>query len=144
VDRREPFLDPEQQTEHQPQPSAGHRTAAWRPNRRARQLAPRYHDTVLAVLGGTGEAFEVWENPLPGLRNLGVSLSRQGFMLLPASLTGHLPAGVRGLVVGDDLSTIDLALSWTVPASAAVRLLVDTAERMARAQGWPRPGRRPA
>ena len=107
-----------------------------------RHLAPRYHDTVLAALHSTGEAFEVWENPLPGLRNLGVSLSREGFMLLPDSLTGHLPAGVCGLAISDELPTIDLALSWTVPASAAARLLVDTAERMARAESWPRPGRR--
>jgi len=103
-----------------------------------RARAPRYYDDLLAALQGTGETFEVWENPLPGLRSLNVSLSERGFMVLPAALAGQLPAGVVCLALTDDLPTIDLGISRRRDATPAVRLLVRTARDLARRERWPR------
>lgn len=41
-----------------------------------RRFAPRHYDAVLAALHSAGETFPVWENPLPGLRNLNLNLRR--------------------------------------------------------------------
>ncbi|TDD18416.1 LysR family transcriptional regulator [Nonomuraea diastatica] len=101
-----------------------------------RRFAPRYHDAVLAALGGTGEEFDVWENPLPSLRNLNVSLSDNGFMLLPRSLGRQLPGGIACLPLTDDLAPIELRLSWERDPSPAVTALIRTARRLARREGW--------
>lgn len=101
-----------------------------------RHLAPTYYDQVLRAVGATGESFEVWENPVPGLRHLAVR-SGEGFSLLPASIREWLPAGVTALDVVDDLPTIDLELLWyPETAPPGVKLLVDTAHRLAASEGW--------
>lgn len=100
-----------------------------------RRLAPHYHDRVLAALHGTGETFEVWENPLPGLRNLR-SLREDGFMLLPRSVAGQLPSGVACLTVTDELPPMELKISWRRGSGPAVTALVHTAGRLARREGW--------
>jgi DNA-binding transcriptional LysR family regulator len=106
-----------------------------------RRLAPRYYDEVLLALRSTGEDFDVWENPLPGLRNVNVNLRDRGFMLLPRSLGGLLPAGVAALPVGDRLPAIDLELAWKRHASPATGVFVATAHQVARTEGWVRAAR---
>ncbi|WP_181448955.1 LysR family transcriptional regulator [Nonomuraea aridisoli] len=104
-----------------------------------RSYAPRYHDEVLAGVRGTGEEFEVWENPLPGLRNLAVSLSDGGFMVLPRSLCARLPGGIAFLPLLDRLPPIELRLSWAPDPSPAVTALIRTAHRLARRERWTAP-----
>ncbi|MFC4009478.1 LysR family transcriptional regulator [Nonomuraea purpurea] len=101
-----------------------------------RRFAPLYHDEVLGALRSTGEDFDVWENPLPGLRNLGVSLNDSGFMLLPRSLGRQLPGGIAYLPIVDELPPIELRLSWERNPSPAATALVRTARRLARREGW--------
>ncbi|MGI5150238.1 LysR family transcriptional regulator [Plantactinospora sp. CA-294935] len=101
-----------------------------------RRLAPHYHDTVLAALRSSGETFDVWENPLPGLRNLNLNLRDQGFMFLPWSLGRQLPNGVACLSTADELPTIDLEIAWRRHPSPPVRALVDTARQLARRERW--------
>ncbi|MEU6788369.1 LysR substrate-binding domain-containing protein [Nonomuraea angiospora] len=101
-----------------------------------RRFAPRYHDEVLAALHSTGETFDVWENPLPGLRNLNLNLSDNGFMLLPRSLGRQLPTGVTCLPLTDDLPPIELRISWERNPSPAATALIRTARRLARREGW--------
>ncbi|MEV4170302.1 LysR family transcriptional regulator [Nonomuraea sp. NPDC049709] len=101
-----------------------------------RRFAPLYYDRVLASLRSTGEEFDVWENPLPGLRNLNVSLSDSGYMLLPRSLCGQLPGGIACLRLEDRLPPIELRVSWQRNPSPAVMTLVRTARRVARREGW--------
>lgn len=107
-----------------------------------RRFAPAHHDAVLAAIHSTGETFDIWENPLPGLRNLAINLRDGGFMLLPQSLGEHVPGGVTRLPLTDDLPPIDLILS--VPRrelTPACRILVKTARRLAHREGWTRPNR---
>ncbi|MBB6551595.1 LysR family transcriptional regulator [Nonomuraea rubra] len=101
-----------------------------------RRYAPRYHDAVLAALSSTGETFEVWENPLPGLRNLNVNLRTDGFMLLPRSLGRQLPGGIAYLTVTDVLPSIELRLFWRPDGGPAVTAFCQTARRLARREGW--------
>ncbi|MFB7274602.1 LysR family transcriptional regulator [Streptomyces sp. NPDC056244] len=101
-----------------------------------RAVAPRYHDGVLAALRVSGETFDVWENRLPGLRNLGSALSGGDFMILPASLRPHLPPTMVGVALLDELPTIDLQLAWARDAPPTVAALVRTARRLARTEGW--------
>ncbi|MFG1708932.1 LysR family transcriptional regulator [Nonomuraea sp. M3C6] len=101
-----------------------------------RRFAPHYYDEVLGALRGTGKEFDVWENPLPGLRNLNVSLSDSGFMLLPRSLSRQLPGGIAHLTITDDLPPIELRLSWERNPSPAATALVRTARRLAGREGW--------
>jgi len=108
-----------------------------------RHFAPVYYDHVLAALSSTGETFDVWENPLPGLRNLTLNLGEEGFMFLPRSVGRQLPAGITCLTVTDELPPIELAISWARQTTPAVIALVHTARRLARREGWLR-GRRPA
>ncbi|GLW07056.1 transcriptional regulator, LysR family protein [Microtetraspora sp. NBRC 13810] len=107
-----------------------------------RRFAPRYHDEVLAALRSSGETFAIWENPLPGLRNLNLHLRSEGFMILPASLGEQLPAGVTFLPINDRLPTIDLEMAWERHASAATLTLVAVTLDLARREGWHR-GHRP-
>jgi len=103
-----------------------------------RRFAPLYHDRVLAALHSTGENFDIWENPLPGLRNLNLNLCEDGFMFLPRSVSGQLPAKIACLTVTDDLPPIELAISWNRQATPAVTTLVRTARWLARKEGWVR------
>ncbi|MCI2416951.1 LysR substrate-binding domain-containing protein [Saccharopolyspora sp. K220] len=100
-----------------------------------RTFAPRYYDATLAALHSTGETFEIWENPLPGLRNLNVHLKDRGFMFLPLSLRDHLPGGVACLPIPHDLP-VNLDIAWRRPPQPATRALVETACRLAREEGW--------
>lgn len=102
----------------------------------ARDLAPGYHDAVLAAARGTGEDFPVWHNPVPGLRNhLGVLTD--GFMLLPRSVAEHLLPGAARLTVTDPLPPVPLQLIHRGPTDApALAALVRTARGLAAAEGW--------
>jgi DNA-binding transcriptional LysR family regulator len=94
----------------------------------ARRLAPTLYDTVIAALHHTGERFEIWENPLAGLRHLG--FSRPGdFTLVPESAVEHLTAGnVVGFTLLDDLPCLEVKLFWRPEAlSPPARLLVEAA-----------------
>ena len=103
-----------------------------------RRLAPDYHDALLAALHSTGETFEVWENPIPGLRNL--NLHSGGFMLLPRSIGAQLPGRVACVPISDDLPPVELTLVWRPQtAPPAVGVLVETARRLALSQGWIEP-----
>ncbi|WP_052422884.1 LysR family transcriptional regulator [Nonomuraea candida] len=101
-----------------------------------RRFAPLYHDAVLAGLRATGEEPRIWENPLPGLRNLNLSLNNSGYMLLPRSLAGQLPGGIACLPLTDRLPPIELRLSWGRTPSPATTALVRTARRLAAREGW--------
>jgi DNA-binding transcriptional LysR family regulator len=108
-----------------------------------RDIAPRYHDFVLGQLTSTGEAFAVWENPVPGLRNFPVR--GNVFMVLPRSLAGQLPAGLVCLTITDRLAPIDLELVWKRRDSTpTVTAVVATAREVARRTGWIRSARRRA
>jgi Transcriptional regulator len=101
-----------------------------------RRYAPFYYDRVLAALHSTGERFDVWENPLPGLRNLNLNLCEDGFMFLPRSVSLQLPAKITCLTVTDDLPPIELAISWNRQATPAMIAFVHTARHLARKEGW--------
>jgi len=105
-----------------------------------RSFAPHYHDAITSAVRGTGEAFDTWENPLPGLRNLAVSLRRTGFMLLPRSVGDQLPAGLACVPVDDDLPTVDLELLWRTGSAPATLAVVGTARDLAGRLGWLAPG----
>ncbi|RBM17236.1 hypothetical protein DI005_23420 [Prauserella sp. PE36] len=100
-----------------------------------RSFAPRYHDAALAALHSTGETFDIWENPLPGLRNLNVHLRDGGFMFLPRSLGDHLPKGLVCLPLQQALPA-DLDILWRQPPSPAARAFIRAAVEFARAEGW--------
>jgi len=101
-----------------------------------RRYAPLYYDRVLAALTSTGETFEIWENPLPGLRNLNLNLYEDGFMFLPRSVSLQLPGQIVCLPVTDDLPPIELTISWNRHAAPPVIALVHTARLLARQEGW--------
>ena len=102
----------------------------------ARELSPTYHDFVLAALTSTGETFEVWENPVPGMRHLSLR-EEGGFTLAPRSVAEHMPAGAVGVALTDPLPTIDLELVWRTDAvSVAAKTFVDTALATATAESW--------
>jgi DNA-binding transcriptional LysR family regulator len=100
-----------------------------------REFAPYYHDATLAALHCAGEKFDRWENPLPGLRNLHFHLQREGFMLLPRSLSDHLSSAVACLRLDRELS-VDLEIAWQRRAQPATRALVGAARRLARKERW--------
>ncbi|WP_170231420.1 LysR family transcriptional regulator [Pseudonocardia kunmingensis] len=100
-----------------------------------RKFAPHYYDAVLAAVGSASETFELWENPLPGLRNLSFHLQNDGFMLLPRSLSSHLPSTIACVQLDRDLP-VNLEIAWQQPADPAVRALVRTACQLAAAEGW--------
>lgn len=92
---------------------------------------------MLSAISSSGETFDVWENPLPGLRNLSVNLRGQGFMVLPASLGDHLTAAVAWLPISDALPAIELSMFWPRrEVSQVTRLVVSAARHLARREGW--------
>ncbi|MFE4668102.1 LysR family transcriptional regulator [Streptomyces sp. NPDC056716] len=103
----------------------------------ARDLAPAYHDAVLAVARSTGEDFTVWENPVPGLRNH-LGIRSDGFMLLPRSVAAHLLPAAAHLPLTDPLPPITLHLLHRTPHDApALRAFVRTARQVAAREDWP-------
>lgn len=109
-----------------------------------RRYAPDYYDAVLGAIRGAGESYDIWENPLPGLRNLNINLRDRGFMVLPEPLGDHLPTGVTCLPITDNLPPIDLTLyTPRREATPAIRLLAETARQLARREGWIRTRRSP-
>lgn len=102
----------------------------------ARRHAPAYHDRLLAVLEATGETFEHWENPVPGIRYLNLSEGAR-FALLPDGMTAQLPTTTTAIRLDGDPAALDLSLVWrSGRPTAAVEALVATAEELAEAQGW--------
>jgi DNA-binding transcriptional LysR family regulator len=96
-----------------------------------RRFAPNYYDAVLAAVGGTGEEFTVWENPLPGLRYFG-DLGAGGFHLLPMSISRSLPAGLRCMQISDELPPAELVMAWRSGAGQAVEAVASIATKVAR------------
>jgi DNA-binding transcriptional LysR family regulator len=95
-----------------------------------RRFAPAYYDAVLRAVGSTGEEFNVWENPLPGLRYFG-NLGSGGFHVLPASISGALPAGTRCLPISDDLPLAELLMAWRPGAGRTVEAVASVATKLA-------------
>ena len=97
----------------------------------ARRHAPAYYDMLLAVLEATGETFDRWENPVPGLRYLNLSDGPR-FALLAAGMADHLPAATTAVPLDDDdLPTVDLELVWRSDLpSPGVGVLVEAAEQL--------------
>jgi DNA-binding transcriptional LysR family regulator len=97
----------------------------------ARRFAPDYHDAILAAIRSTGEDFDVWENPSPGLRYFG-DLTSGGFHVLPRSITRSLPAGVRALPITDELPPAVLRIAWRAGARRSVEAVASVATRRLR------------
>jgi DNA-binding transcriptional LysR family regulator len=87
-----------------------------------RRFAPHYYDAVLRAVRSTGEEFAVWENPVPGLRHFG-DFRSGGFHMLPTSIGGSLPAGLRCLTIVDDIPRAELAMVWRPGAGRAVEVV---------------------
>jgi DNA-binding transcriptional LysR family regulator len=87
-----------------------------------RRFAPHYYDAVLRAVRSTGEEFPVWENPVPGLRHFG-DFRSGGFHMLPTSIGGSLPAGLRCLTIVDDIPRAELAMVWRPGAGRAVEVV---------------------
>ncbi|MEU9111321.1 hypothetical protein AB0D04_05885 [Streptomyces sp. NPDC048483] len=105
--------------------TAGHTLRAIR-----RDIAPAFHDAVLAALHGAGEHFPVEEEPVPGFRHL--VLDHRTFAVVPQALTRHLPPGTVALRVSDDLPSFDLELVRRDDAPAPpLPLLVRAARTLA-------------
>ncbi|GAB3741282.1 LysR family transcriptional regulator [Microlunatus parietis] len=98
-----------------------------------RDLAPDYHDAVLAVLRRAGE-FEIQRTPLPGLRNP-LAVGDGGFMLLPRSVATRLPGAVVRAIT-DPLPPVDLKLIRPVRPDGAVTAFLRIARSVAVDAGW--------
>ncbi|GHF54698.1 transcriptional regulator, LysR family protein [Streptomyces mashuensis] len=81
-----------------------------------RDIAPAFHDALLAALRATGEHFPVEEEPVPGFRHL--VLDERTFTAVPQTLARHLPPGTTALRVRDDLPRFDLDLVWRADSTA--------------------------
>lgn len=101
-----------------------------------RHLAPVYYDFVVGALHSTGETFEIWHNPHPGLRNFDVR-ELGGFTVLAPSIGDGLPKGVTTIPLSDPLPLIDLEALWR-PESLPPQgeLLLQTARCLAHTLGW--------
>ena len=101
-----------------------------------RHLSPGYYDTIRAILDSSGEAFEIAENPTPGLRHLSL-LDGRGFTLVPATVGTNPPGGAVTIPLADNLPPVDLELLWRNDAvSAAIGTIVSTAQALAASRGW--------
>lgn len=101
-----------------------------------RRLAPTLYDVVVAALEETGEAFTIWENPLPGLRHHGFR-SPLDFSVVPGSAARHIAETVPLTVLGDGLPRIELSLVWRPEALLpSASLLIEAAGKLAAAEGW--------
>ena len=85
-----------------------------------RHLDPAYYDAVVSAAASTGISFEVWENPVPDLRDIRTRRSAAGFMLIPAPLAAYLP-GIAALQVSDELPPCELQLAWRTGPSENAR-----------------------
>lgn len=99
-----------------------------------RELAPDYHDAVLAVLRRSGEEFEIQYTPLPGLRNP-LAAGHGGFMLLPRSVATRLPGAVVRAIT-DPLPPVDLMLIHATRPDRAVAAFLRIAREVATSAGW--------
>ncbi|MCO6006228.1 LysR family transcriptional regulator [Actinoallomurus purpureus] len=102
----------------------------------ARRLAPDRYDFMAKALERTGETFEYWESPIHGLSHLDLQ-DRRSFALVAASVVGRVPVGTVTIALTDDVPPLELQMVWKRSnASAALRLLIDTARDVARREGW--------
>jgi DNA-binding transcriptional LysR family regulator len=105
-----------------------------------RALAPRYYDALIEAIQSTGETFPVWENPLPGLRHLGLREGR--FLLIPAPLAPRLPGPLACLPLADPVPDAELLLVWSPDATdPALTRLVETARELLADRGAERRSR---
>jgi DNA-binding transcriptional LysR family regulator len=101
-----------------------------------RRFAPVYFDLVVELLGSTGETFEVWQNPDPGLRNA-ADRHLDGFTVVPASVGEQLLDGVRCVPISDNLPLVDLVIMWPARAtSQPAQHVVRAAYRLAADDHW--------
>jgi DNA-binding transcriptional LysR family regulator len=102
-----------------------------------RHLAPGYYDAIRAVLDSSGEEYEVFENPVAGLRHLSL-LDNDGFTLVPRTVGQHPPDGTVSIPLdGDDVPTVDLELLWRRGnAAPVVQAFAALASELAVSRGW--------
>jgi DNA-binding transcriptional LysR family regulator len=101
-----------------------------------RYLAPHHFDFVTGVLAGSGETFEVVENPGPLYRNVGVNQPNQ-FTLVARSFGRRLPPDLVLLTVEDDLPPAKVELLWRPAlASPATHVVVGVARHLSAAGAW--------
>lgn len=101
-----------------------------------RQLAPVYHDHVFAALRSTGETFEVWEHPVPGLRQSPLR-SGEGFTVVCRSAAVRLPGGHVALELVDDLPPVVVEAVWRAGAlTAAAQRFLRAARTLSQVRNW--------
>jgi DNA-binding transcriptional LysR family regulator len=101
-----------------------------------RHLSSGYYDTILAILDGSGETFDILENPTPGLRHLSL-LDGRGFTLVPATVGTHPPGGTVTIPLADNLPPVDLELQWRKDTtSPAIHAVATTARTLAASLAW--------
>jgi DNA-binding transcriptional LysR family regulator len=116
-----------------------------------RPRSPGYYDTIRAILDGSGEAFEIAENPTPGLRHLSL-LDGHGFTLVPETVGTNPPGGTVVIPLADSLPLVELELLWRDDAPApdatqpdatrpeapapAVSAMLSAARALAASRGW--------
>lgn len=101
-----------------------------------RRLAPDRHAYMIRALEQAGGTYEFSENPVHGLSHLELSDLR-AFALVAASVAGRVPVGTATVAVADDLPPLELEMVWRRnDVSAALRVLIDTARRLAEDEGW--------
>lgn len=102
----------------------------------ARELAPDLYDRLVDAVSVTGESFEVWEHPVPGLR-VSPLRGEEGFSIVPRSVIEHLPVGIAAVSLADSLPSIELELFWRADTvSVAAPALLSTVRRTALARRW--------
>ena len=95
-----------------------------------RHVAPDSYDAVLAALGHTGEAFDVWADPVPQARHDRLRTG-EDFTVVPRSLGGDPPPGTVSRPILDDLPSIDLELVWRPDSvSPSASALIAVARRL--------------
>ena len=101
-----------------------------------RRLAPDRYDLMTTALEQTGETFEYWESPIHGLGHLDLS-DRRSFALVVASAVGQVPVKTATIAITDDLPPLELQMVWKRGnTSATLKILIDTARRVAQREGW--------
>lgn len=101
-----------------------------------RRLAPDRHDYMVQALEGAGGTYEFSENPIHGLSHLELS-DRRSFALVVASVVGRVPVGTATLTLVDDLPPLELQMVWRRDNnSAALKVFLDAARRLAADEGW--------
>ncbi|WAL63743.1 LysR substrate-binding domain-containing protein [Amycolatopsis cynarae] len=101
-----------------------------------RQLAPAYHDHVVAALHSTGETFETWEHPVPGLRQSPLR-GGEGFTVVCRSAAVRLLGAHAALELTDELPPVVIEAVWRSGAlSAAAQRFLRAARKLSHSRSW--------